>query len=295
VKKLDYLYRAFTTQKVARLMITTRLSSYCDEFGSATDPNKKYLGIVGLLGSDDHWKTFDSGWRSVCEEEKVPWPFHTADFVHAKEDFKSARWTDRRERMRVITLLLNVIDNAGVFPVAAAVVLRDFNDLSKDQKQRLNGPYFAAFQEVTYNLAFGAALIDYRSALAMCYAKLKKFTGPAEAWWHGIKEINPVVGRVMGSYARAEPRDESALQAADIFAYSIGRTAESDPRKSAEATLTMRLFDHLIWHKSPGNKCFVVLNRKELLDRLGESDEQSENSQMIQESHNQFWGRQLAE
>lgn len=260
----------------------TPFSSYCDEFGSAADPAKKYMGIAGLLATVEKWKTFDAEWRGLFNRESIPSPFHMVDFVHAKEDFGDKRWADRVERIRIMRLLLDVIAAASIIPVAAAVVLQDFNELSETHRSRLKGPYFAAFQEVTYNLAFGCAIsalsspdVDMRSQVEMFYAKAKKLTGPAESWWHAIKEHNPHVGWIMGSYTPAEPKAVSALQAADIFAYSIGHTGEFSPSKHPEANMASSLFDNLVT-LSPGHKCFTILGRKELLQRLGDWDDANE-------------------
>jgi hypothetical protein len=41
------------------------LASYCDEFGHADDPNKKFMGIAGLLGWSSAWSRFHDEWERI--------------------------------------------------------------------------------------------------------------------------------------------------------------------------------------------------------------------------------------
>jgi len=230
------------------------------------------MGIGGFLGTVDSWEAFDGKWRKLIADENIPWPFSMKDFVQAQEDFEDTRWRDRGERLRILNLLLAVIEESDVIPVGASVVLADYRGLSLEQQARLKGPYFIAFQDVTYNIAFGASLLalDPRASVAMVYAKAKKFTGPAEKLWYAIKEHNPLACQVMSSYTPAEPKDVSPLQAADIWAYSLGRTGEKGPEKSQEAYSSLHRLMDIAIKKSPGNKFFTLFNREQMLARLGE-------------------------
>src|SRR6266581_2225647 len=168
--------------------------SYCDEFGHPKDPEKKFMGIAGLLAWSDKWENLQRRWKEVCKDEKIPEPFHMTDFVHHSEKFRSERWGDENERVRILNLLLPIIQEAEVMPIGASVVLRDYNSLSDAQKKKLgNSPYYVAFQEVTLNIGFAVSLLAVTEAsdpanakVSMVYAKLKGFTGPAEALWNGI-------------------------------------------------------------------------------------------------------------
>lgn len=174
-----------------------------------------------------------------------------------------------------------MIGQAKVVPVAAAVVLKDFDGLTEEQRRRLVSPYHTAFQEVTFTLAFAAANTALQSArsqdeffgnkVAMVYAKLKKFTGPAEELWNAVKRHNPAAGIWMASYAPGEPADQPPLQAADIWAYSLGHMIEHKPPKKPEAKIAFEFFVSLTFHSQKlGHKFFTRFDRNEMLIRLGE-------------------------
>jgi hypothetical protein len=258
--------------------------SYCDEFGHPKDPNKHFMGIAGLLAWSDEWIGLTKRWREIQKAECIPNPFHMADFVHHNEDFSDWRWESADERKRVLGLLLDAIKQANVIPVSAAVSLKDFNGLTKDQRDKLVSPYHVAFQEVTFNLAFAAANRALKTSqqaeeffgnrIAMVYAKLKKFTGPAEELWEAIKKHNVAAGNWMSSYTPGEPADYPPLQAADILAYSLGHLQEKQKQAKDEARMAFNVFVNATFlTQNLGHTHFTFFDRKEMLLRLGELPE----------------------
>lgn len=271
--------------------------SYCDEFGHPDDPNKKFMGIAGLLAWSDRWKRFTEEWNELFRAECIPKPFHMVDFVHHNEDFSDKRWEDQDERNRVLGLLLRTIAKVDVIPVGAAVVLDDYNSLTVGQRNKCRSPYYLAFQTVTSNMAFAAASIDLElgkeraktdmereqagltitdvsefltpSAVSMVYAKLKKFTGPAEELWNGLKSAN-MFGRWMSSYSAGEPADYPPLQAADIWAYSLGNMGEKKGQAKVEAQIAYEMFVQFLLKAAHGHHGFTFLNRRQILMNIGE-------------------------
>jgi hypothetical protein len=270
--------------------------SYCDEFGHPKDPTKSFMGIAGLLAWSDNWVKFTDDWKQFLAAEKIPDPFHMVDFVHHTEDFSDKRWEDEQERIRIITHLLAIIERAGVIPIAASIKLKDYNDLTEEQKKLCRSPYYLAFQAVTSNLGFAAASIDLEQKLAaakkaladnslldpqeinrmatisMVYAKLKKFTGPAEELWNGIQNAN-MFGAWMGSYTPGEPKDYPPLQAADIWAYSIGHYGEHNPPKKKESQIALSFFVDRAMKGSHGAHWFSLLDREQILINIGKVSE----------------------
>ena len=255
--------------------------SYCDEFGHPKDPNKHFMGIAGLLAWSKDWAQLSCQWQELQRSESIPNPFHMVDFIHRKKDFTGRRWESTDERKRVLRLLLDLLKPVDVVPVSAAVSLRDFNGLSKEQQTRLVSPYHIAFQEVTFNLASAAANRALQSVrrseeffgnqTAMVYSKLKKITGPAQELWNAIKEHNPGAGHWMGSYTVGEPADFPPLQAADIWAYTIGHMQEKQKAAKSEAQISFSFFLNATFRaQGLGHNHFTFFDRKEMLLRLGE-------------------------
>ncbi len=135
---------------------------------------------------------------------------------------------------------------------------------------------------MTFNLALAAANKALQSAhnreeffgnhVEMFYAKLKKYTGPAEELWNAVKKHNVSAGNWMGSYTPAEPADLPPLQVTDIWAYSLGHMIEHKPPKKVEAETTFRFFVQLTFDSQKlGHKFFTRFDRNEMLLRLGEA------------------------
>lgn len=270
--------------------------SYCDEFGHQKDPNKKYFGIAGLLAWSDDWQDLSGEWEECLSREEIPRPFHMTDFVHHCEGFDDPRWQDSTERRRVLGLLLGIIEKFNVVPVGAAVVLHDYNRLTGEQKDACKDPYYLAFQAVTSNMALAAARMDFavkkttareametgepasksdfisRYSTSMVYAKLRKFTGPAEGLWGAMKRYN-MVGAWMGSYTPADPIEYPPLQVADIWAYSLGHVLEHKRAKATEAKSALRIFLTLAERAALGLQLFTILDRRQILTNIGKIDE----------------------
>lgn len=277
-----------------RLFIMPRdFGSYCDEFGSPKDPNKKYMGIAGLLGWSDNWTRFTDEWKECLRVEKIPQPFHMTDFVHHTEKFSGHRWENQAERSRNLDLLLGIIKRADLIPIGASVVLKDYYALTSAQQSACKSPYYLAFQAVTSNMGFAAASIDLSmkrekaekaisdnlpmdeadyvspATVSMVYAKLRKFTGLAEELWNGIKDAN-MFGHWMSSYTAAEPDDYPPLQAADIWAYSLGHMGEHQPPKKIEAETALNVFVEQAMKTAHGAHWFTFFDRKQILIRIGQ-------------------------
>lgn len=269
--------------------------SYSDEFGSPDDPAKKFMGIAGLLAWSDKWKVFTEEWEECLSREKVPRPFHMTDFIHHTQKFSDTRWEDQGERVRVLGLLLKIVEKVDPIPIGAAVDLRDYRALTLEQQKKCKSPYYLAFQTVTSNIGFCAGSIDLTlgierarddmlrekaglplqdydwatpSAVSMVYAKLKKFTGPAEEVWNGLKSVN-AFGRWMSSYTPGEPADYPPLQAADIWAYCLGHVGEHKEPK-IEVKNAFKVFSKQMRKSAYGHHGFTFINRRQILIDIGE-------------------------
>jgi hypothetical protein len=259
-------------------------ASFADEFGPAEglDPNKKFAGIACLMAPSKNLRTFNEKWEQLLIDEEIPKPFSMKDFVQYKEAFIEKRWHDSKERKRVLKLIFPLIRDADVIPVGASVLLEDYWNLPDYNRKALGLPYYVAFQEVTANMAFAFTSLAmssakseeelYCSGVSMVYAKLKKFTGPGRELWNQIKEAN-MFGHWMSSYIPGAPIDHPPLQAADIWAYSLGRMGEHGRPIKEEAELAFNFFGELAFAaaRKHGGRFFSLMDKQEMLDRQGEN------------------------
>lgn len=68
-------------------------------------PQRKAMGIAGLMAWSDDWIALADKWRSLQRDEKAP-TFHMVDFVHHNEDFSHKRWESEEKRKRILSALL---------------------------------------------------------------------------------------------------------------------------------------------------------------------------------------------
>ncbi len=243
------------------------LSAYFDETGHSRDPRKSFVGMAGFLARADAWERFDSEWRQVCDSANVKMPFHMTDFAHCRGQFRN--WQEDG-RKKLLSRLIDVIGRTKAIPVGAIVSVRDFQGLGDKQRSELRDPYYIAFQECTYNLAFAAAITSPEEKVAMVYAKQREFTGGAEELWYAIKKHNPLVGYWMNSYTPAEPVDFTPLQTADLWAYELGHHFEYILPNAKDWRYAFERIVRLAIEVSAGHRFFTYLDRREMLMRLGE-------------------------
>ena len=105
--------------------------------------------------------------------------------------------------------------------------------------------------------------------VSMVYARFRKYTGPAEELWNAIKAVN-MFGLWMSSYSVCDPLDYPPLQAADIWAYSLGHLGEHTPPKKIEAEVACRMFVAQAMKVTHGAHWFTYLDRKQILIRIGQ-------------------------
>jgi len=203
------------------------LGSFADETGHSKDPNRKFVGIAGLLAGSDSWIRFDSEWREICKDEGIILPFSMKDFAAFRQQFQN-EWKTAGDARRIKALgrFVRAIKNAKAIPIGAIVSLDDFNSCSALAKSRMRDPYYLAFQGVTYNLAFAAAVHTAPGTVSMTYARHAEYSASGKELWYAIKDANPLIRYWMGSYTPGEPSDYSPLQAADIWAYELGHHFE---------------------------------------------------------------------
>jgi hypothetical protein len=160
-------------------------------------------------------------------------------------------------------------------PIGAVVSLADYNSLTVAQQAGLNDPYHISMQECTFNTAFASCMRVYPpQPVAMIYAKQKEFKR-CEALWHAIKESNAPVGHFMSSYTTGEPADYWPLQAADIWAYELGHHFEYIIPNGKPKRWAFKEFFQLCVANCAGHRFFTMLDKEEMLVRLGESTDEN--------------------
>jgi hypothetical protein len=251
------------------------LTSYMDETGHSEDPALEYVGMAGFLAPYGVWEVFEERWLNAMSNAGFTEPFHMKEFAHSTGQF--SRWRDsnyRVERELFLGRLIEIILETKAMPIGAIVSIYDFRTLTpRQQRKYMNDPYYTAFQVCTGFSSVKAMFAEPdepEEKAAMVYGYQDEFGtagGRAEKLWHIMKRVSKFRDR-MGSYASASPKDICQLQAADIFAYELGREFENQIKRP-ENSMRWPLRQILKMVERPLPTIFFY-DRTKLLHQIGE-------------------------
>lgn len=212
------------------------IEAYLDESG--IHEGAQVCVIAGYFAGRGQWKRFQSDWISALKRFDVPLEqFHAKDLLPSPKGFFH-QW-DRDLHRRLLQDLAGCIaDHEKIYPVTAAIVVRDFNSFSADERRFFTGadihegkltssgcpgkPYFVPFQLCVIKICNYAP----RGGHADFYVGVDRpFCGYATTLFDQIKrgelrgmkwfEWKDRLGKVAFPLAKKTPQ----LQAADFLAY----------------------------------------------------------------------------
>ncbi|HUG12479.1 MAG TPA: DUF3800 domain-containing protein [Opitutaceae bacterium] len=205
---------------------------YADESGThGTGP---FCLVAGYRGSPGQWKEFRKEWAAILRKPDYRIKeFHSNVFFtrHSLPDERNPyrKWTDERAN-RFIGELIMVIRHRNIYPIGAAIELRDWNKTALEIRQLLAGymsdetmrkgkpksaPYLVAFKVILEDAAFET---DPDTQLHFLFARQQEYQKRADEAFHIWKERGPG-GRQAREIAWDYPIHWPQLQAADLLAY----------------------------------------------------------------------------
>ncbi len=222
------------------------LTSYMDETGHADDPVLNFAGMAGFVAPLKIWEAFGRLWQDVLDKAGLKEPFHMNEFAQSTCQFKS--WKGNKERREALFgQLVELIVTAKLRPIGAIVSIRDFESLSRAQRESFKDPYYIAFQICTRGGALEGAICDPPEKVVMVYSFNKEFgvvkprgkysvdqSGSAEQLWHVMRRSTNF-GKWMGAYSSSTPTEIVQLQAADLLAYELAKEFENQIKRPKDS------------------------------------------------------------
>lgn len=95
------------------------------------------MAVSGYLGAEEEWQQFEPGWRQVLDTFGVDM-FHMTEFECRLRAFQS--WTNDT-RKAFLGQLIGLVSRHTIVGVGAAIVMKDYDSLSPDDRKRLGHPY----------------------------------------------------------------------------------------------------------------------------------------------------------
>jgi hypothetical protein len=148
---------------------------------------------------------------------------HMREFAHGRGDFSG--WTESRRRS-LLTAALDAILNTSRTIIGAAVSVAGFNQLPRDKQTMLQDPYFTCAQAFLRAGAVDAIVDDPSGRVSFVFADHPEFRGRARKLVDAVRRLTDR-GKAIDGLRLGNPRQEPALQAADLIAYEIRKFCDT--------------------------------------------------------------------
>ncbi|HKV38651.1 MAG TPA: DUF3800 domain-containing protein, partial [Blastocatellia bacterium] len=213
------------------------LTAYMDETGHYKDPNKKYVGLGGLIAPADAWANFDDNWRQALTDFRIDGPFSMKDFAQSVGQYKRFKGDELR-RKKILGRLMRIIENTGGRPFGSVVCLADYNANSEEWRSAVVDPYYLCVQHCAVGVNLFALNLEAAEKVQMVFAHHPEFSGRISNLYETLRRRNAQgelneIGILAGYTKRMAdrplirtPEESVPLQGADVVAYEIGQYFE---------------------------------------------------------------------
>ena len=196
------------------LMVATYLDA-----STTHDDDNPIFAVAGYVSTNLRWyHDFSAPWTGVLAREGLEY-FHMTDFENRQGPYRD--WDDSR-RERVITELLDIIGKSVMHGVGAAVVLRDFEALSPDDRAFLRNPNFLCTMCCAQYLRKWISRQPTPAGIAYVCESGEQGEGDVG---DGLRENMRVPASRVLSVTFAGKEKYPQLQSADILAYETAKQA----------------------------------------------------------------------
>lgn len=111
------------------IIVPSPLSLYCDASGKEED---ELLAVAGFVGRVDEWLKFETEWKAVLDEFKVPY-FHMREFAHSVGPFEHWKGREAR-RIAFIDALIAALAPHASYWMGACILRSDYMRANADWK-----------------------------------------------------------------------------------------------------------------------------------------------------------------
>lgn len=231
------------------------MDAYLDESG--IHDSAEACVVAGYFGKIGPWRRLERGWRDAARKFSVPVAeIHAKDLVTKTGFFH--KWAVEKQT-EFLNVLVRVVVDSGIHPVATGVSVPDFFSLSEKHRKFVTG----ATWDGKRFISSGSPNKPYFMLFTECTKVVQKYTplGQRARFFCGLgKPVEGYAREVFAEY-RFRPSSEQKLgtiafplasktphlQAADLFSYLAYRY----------------MLDHKEWNVSPsGPLAMLIRNRK---------------------------------
>jgi hypothetical protein len=195
------------------------IRAYWDESGSTKDPNRRYLGMGGVIAAAGDWDRFDKSWNGALAEFGVPY-YHAKEVEHNEKAFGDrVVWTPQHKlalRMRLVSCIADTIPTI----VGAVLDLSAWRALLAEDQSFFIDPWLCCLQECA-RLSVAVALTDPDAgeSVATVFSRQEEFKDRALMLWDAVRTRKEPGYDRLGAFDMRDMRELVPLQAADLIVY----------------------------------------------------------------------------
>jgi len=182
-----------------------------DESGRVDDT--RFVGMAACLAEEERWRTFDGLWRTALAVSHAPY-LHMREFTTFRGPFKG--WTERQRR-KLMTDLLNVVEDVQIRMMSVVLRSADFRRLSEDVQRTYRDPYYFCFQDCVRNMSMAGYQYRAGDLVDVVYSRQDEFSTAFRWMFNRMKRS--LDGDQLGQLAFASMEEHPGLQLADLVAY----------------------------------------------------------------------------
>lgn len=197
------------------------LFAYMDETGHSKEERQKFVGMGGLIATDDNWERFGRKWKAALTSFRIP-HFHMKDFAHSRGAFEG--WSELKRR-KLFGKLLKIIETTYALPFGAVIAMDDYRQLSEERQRNFEDPYFLAFADCAVHALMLMAPMPREEKINMVFSEQVEFRNRAVKLYAKVKRVHRA-GEKLSPPEFRDMRDVVQLQGADLVAYELYKEFE---------------------------------------------------------------------
>lgn len=197
------------------------LSAYMDETGHSKEERQKFVGMAGLIATDENWERFERKWREALTFFRIPY-FHMKDFAHSRGPFEG--WNELKRR-KLFGKLLKIMDTTYALPFGAIIAMDDYRQLSEGRQGTFEDPYFLAFADCAVHGLMLMTPMPHEEKLRMIFSEQVEFKNRALKLYGKVRRVHQA-GEKLSQPEFRDMRNVVQLQGADLVAYEFYKEFE---------------------------------------------------------------------
>ncbi|MGB8873732.1 MAG: DUF3800 domain-containing protein [Desulfobaccales bacterium] len=204
--------------------LTLAVSCYLDESG--IDQHNPHAVVAGIVFRRERFIRFDSDWNDILSKFKIDPPIHMKEFgKHGRHGH-----LDYPTRNELFTELAYIINRYKILSVAITLNHEQYSNMLSDKTKKEVSLYGLCFMLCAHQCFAMASFNHYYGNMAFLMEEGNECAGHvrrAHKWMMQMRKEGATY--ISNGSLTFEPKELSPLQAADIIAWGVRRTAGNVP------------------------------------------------------------------